>query len=63
MEPLYFYLVGYIFLLFSLTFWISRKNNNEGFLIAGRDRQALQISASKFATAIGGCGLLSPTGS
>ena len=53
MEPLYFYLVGYIFLLFSLTFWISRKNNNEGFLIAGRDRQALQISASKFATAIG----------
>src|SRR3989338_2418629 len=62
MNQLYFYLGAYILLLLGVSYWISRKQKSEDFLIGGRDRSGIQIFASKFATAIGAGYFITYTG-
>lgn len=50
---LYIYFAIYVVVLIGVSWFISRNENNEGFLIANRDRKWWAISASKFAGAIG----------
>lgn len=56
------YLGLYILLLFAISYFISRRQTKEGFLIAGRKRRGWQILASKFAAAIGASYFISYTG-
>ena len=62
MENLYLYLGSYILLVLGISFWISKKNSDEDFLIAGRDRKMVQILFSKFATSVGVSWFITYTG-
>ena len=53
MSSIYLYLGLYIALLLIISWWVSRKQSKEDFLISGRNRGGWQIFASKFAAAIG----------
>lgn len=53
MFEIYFYLGVYILLISIVSYFISRKQDEEDFLIGGRDRGGWQILFTKFATAIG----------
>ena len=53
MMELYFYLGLYIILILGVSFYLSHKNSDEDFLIAGRNRGWFQVAASKFAATIG----------
>lgn len=50
---MYIYLGLYIIVLMGITYYVSRKSSQEGFLIADRNRPRWQIMLSKFAEAIG----------
>lgn len=52
-TTLYIYLALYIAILIGVSWYISRRESNEGFLIANRDRKWWTIALSKFAGAIG----------
>jgi solute:Na+ symporter, SSS family len=62
MLDIYIYLGLYITLLLIISYFISRKQNEEDFLISGRDRGGWQIMASKFAAAIGAGYFITYTG-
>lgn len=62
MENLFLYLTGYILLLLGISFWLSKKNTDEDFLIAGRNRKTFQIMSSKFATSVGVAWFITYTG-
>lgn len=47
------YIWIYILLLIAISFFVSRKEKNEDFLISGRDRSWFTIMASKFAGSVG----------
>lgn len=59
---LYIYLGVYILLLIGVSFFVSRKQKKEDFLIANRDRGFWQILLSKFATTIGAGYFITYTG-
>ena len=59
---LYVYLGIYIALLLGISYFISRKQNAEDFLIGGRARRGWQIFASKFAASIGAGYFITYTG-
>jgi len=50
---LFIYLAIYVFVLIVMSWYISRKEGSEGFLIANRDRKWWIIASSQFAGAIG----------
>lgn len=52
-NDIYIYLGIYIVILLAISWWVSRKQSKEDFLISGRNRGGWQIFASKFAAAIG----------
>ncbi|RMD86442.1 MAG: hypothetical protein D6808_03265 [Candidatus Dadabacteria bacterium] len=52
----------YILSLFAISIYISRKKEEELFLIAGRNRKTLQILLSKFATSAGAAYFITYTG-
>jgi len=52
-TTIYIYLGIYVAALIGLSWFISRRENDEGFLIANRDRKWWVIAISKFAGAIG----------
>lgn len=62
MNSIYLYLGIYIGLLLIISYSISRKQDEEDFLISGRDRGSWQILASKFAGAIGAGYFITYTG-
>jgi len=62
MLDLYIYLGVYILVLFAISYIVSRRQDKEGFLIAGRKRKGWQILASKFAAGIGVGYFISYTG-
>lgn len=62
MGSLVLYLAVYIGLLFLVSWRVSRKQDTEEFLIAGRNRAGWQILASKFAAAIGAGYFITYTG-
>lgn len=53
MQILYVYLIIYVALLLAISYFISRKQSPEDYLIGNRDRGGWQILMSKFAAAIG----------
>jgi len=53
MNNLLIYPIIYILLVIGISYFVSRKQKQEDFLIAGRNRGAWHIMFSKFATAIG----------
>lgn len=59
---IYVYLLVYIALLLIISWWISRRQSKEDFLISGRNRRGWQIFASKFAASIGAGYFISYTG-
>lgn len=61
-NTLAIYLTLYILSLFILTYFISRRQTKEDFLISGRNRGGWQILLSKFAAAIGAGYFISYTG-
>ncbi len=61
-NSLIFYLIVYVGLLFFLSWFVSRKQQEEDFLIAGRNRSGWQILLSKFAAAIGAGYFITYTG-
>ncbi|MCR4327921.1 MAG: hypothetical protein NUV53_00175 [Patescibacteria group bacterium] len=61
-NSLVFYLAIYIGLLFLLSWFVSRKQQEEDFLIAGRNRSGWQILLSKFAASIGAGYFITYTG-
>ncbi len=52
MENLYLYLGGYVLLLLGISFWLARKNSDEDFLIAGRNRKGWQLLFSQYSGAV-----------
>ncbi len=62
MAILWIYLIIYILVLLIVSYFISRKQKQEDFLIAGRNRGAWQIMFSKFAAAIGAGYFITYTG-
>lgn len=61
-NSILFYLVVYIGLLIFLSWIVSRKQKDEDFLIAGRNRKGWQILLSKFAGAMGAAYFITYTG-
>lgn len=61
-SPLVLYLATYVGFLFLLSWWVSRKQQEENFLIAGRNRGGWQILLSKFAASIGAGYFITYTG-
>ncbi|MCA9335069.1 hypothetical protein KC953_02910, partial [Candidatus Saccharibacteria bacterium] len=53
MDELFLYLGIYIIVLFVMSWWIGRKETEEGFLIAERNRPWWQVACSKYAITIG----------
>ena len=53
MNTIAIYLIAYIGILLLVTWYLSRKQSKEDFLIAGRDRSGWHILLSSFAAAIG----------
>ena len=62
MLNIYIYLGAYILLLLIISYTISRKQDEEDFLISGRNRGGWQILASKFAAGIGAGFFITYTG-
>lgn len=62
MNNIYVYLGIYIAILLIISYIISRKQDEEDFLISGRNRGSLQILSSKFAGAIGAGYFITYTG-
>jgi len=62
MLNIYFYLGLYVFLLLIISYFISKKQDKEDFLISGRNRGSIQILFSKFATSIGAGFFITYTG-
>jgi Na+/proline symporter len=62
MDDVYLYLGIYIALLLGVSYFVSRGQTKEDFLISGRNRKGWQILASKFAGAIGAGYFISYTG-
>ncbi|MFC1648626.1 hypothetical protein ACFL1B_04165 [Nanoarchaeota archaeon] len=62
MLSLYLYLGVYVALLFGISYFISRRQSKESYLIADRNRSSWQILASKFAGAIGAGYFITYTG-
>ena len=62
MLNIYIYLGLYVALLLIVSYFISKKQNDEDFLIGGRDRGSWQILASKFAAGIGAGYFITYTG-
>ena len=52
MENLCLYLGGYILLVLGISFWLARKNSDEDFLIAGRNRHKWQLLFSQYSGAV-----------
>ncbi|MAF34745.1 hypothetical protein CMO91_02780 [Candidatus Woesearchaeota archaeon] len=52
MNVLYGYLAAYIVLLLIVSYYVARRQNEEDFLISGRNRGGWQLLFSKFAAAI-----------
>lgn len=50
---LYLYLAVYLIILFGVVFYVRKKENEEDFLISGRNRSTYQILLSKFAATTG----------
>lgn len=61
-NNLVLYLVVYVLFLFALSYWVSRRQSSEDFLISGRNRGGWQIMFSKFASGIGVGYFISYTG-
>lgn len=61
-ATLYLYLGIYVLILFGISYFISRRQSKEGFLIADRNRSGWQVLASKFAAAIGAGYFITYTG-
>lgn len=61
-AELYIYLGVYILLLLGISYFISRRQGREGFLIADRRRKGWQILFSKFAASIGAAYFITYTG-
>jgi len=62
MPSIYVYLGLYIALLLIISWWVSRRQSKEDFLISGRNRGGWQILASKFAAGIGAGYFITYTG-
>jgi len=62
MESIYLYLAIYVGLLFIISYFVSKKQDEEDFLISGRNRGSWQILASKFAASIGAGYFITYTG-
>ncbi len=62
MGSIYLYLLIYVILLLGISYFISKRQGKEGFLIGNRDRGGWQIFLSKFATAIGAAIFITHTG-
>jgi len=62
MESIYLYLGLYIALLIIISYFISKRQDEEDFLIGGRDRGGWQILFSKFAAYIGAGYFITYTG-
>ncbi len=62
MEALYIYLVAYIAVLIIVSYLLSRRQNKEDFLIAGRNRGTWQLLLSNFAAYIGAGYFITYTG-
>ena len=62
MSSVYLYLGIYIVILLAISYWISRRQSKEDFLISGRNRGGWQIFASKFAASIGAGYFITYTG-
>lgn len=62
MESLYIYLAIYVALLIGISYYFSRKQKQEDFLIAGRNRGTWQILLSNFAAYIGAGYFITYTG-
>jgi len=52
MNNMYIYIIVYLLILFSIVFYLQKKETKEDFLIAGRDRNWWNIMFSKFAWAV-----------
>ena len=61
-NSLIFYLAIYIILIFTISYFSSRRQDQEDFLIAGRNRKGWQILLSKFAASIGAGYFITYTG-
>ena len=62
LSTVYIYLIIYIAILLIISWFISRRQKKEDYLIAGRNRGGWQIFASKFAAAIGAGYFITYTG-
>jgi len=62
MSSIYLYLGIYTVILLAISYWISRRQSKEDFLISGRNRGGWQIFASKFAASIGAGYFITYTG-
>jgi len=62
MISIYYYLGLYVALLLTVSYFISKKQDEEDFLIGSRNRGGWQIMASKFATYIGAGYFITYTG-
>jgi Na+/proline symporter len=62
MSNLFIYLLVYILLLIGVSYFVSRRQSSESFLIGSRDRGGWQIFSSKFAMAIGAGYFITYTG-
>lgn len=61
-TQLYAYLLVYVAIIIGTSWWVAKREDSEGFLIAGRDRNWLTLAASKFAAAIGVAYFIAYTG-
>ncbi len=62
MIDIYVYLGLYILLLLAVSWFVSRRQSDEDFLISGRNRGGWQILSSKFATFVGAAVFITYTG-
>jgi Na+/proline symporter len=62
MDWIYLYILIYILILLGVSYFISKRQGKEGFLIGNRDRGGWQIAFSKFAGAIGAGVFITYTG-
>ncbi len=62
MKYIYLYITVYTIILLAISYFFSRKQSDEDFLICGRNRGGWQILASKFAAAIGAGYFITYTG-
>lgn len=61
-TTMFLLLLGYCVALFGFSYWLSRRETSEGFLIGGRNRPAWQVAFSKYAGSVGAGWLIAYAG-